>query len=59
LDSPWRGNTLSNKRSDDDMIDNVDSRDDIDGLLYDTFRNMVEQKESKRVLTMKLESSTI
>ena len=41
------------------MIDNVDSRDDIDGLLYDTFRNMVEQKESKRVLTMKLESSTI
>ena len=29
-------------RSDGDMIDNVDSRDDIDRLLYGTFRNMVE-----------------
>jgi len=29
------------------MIDNVDSRDDIDGLLYDTFRNVVETKGIK------------
>jgi len=35
------------KRSYDDMIDNIDSRDDIDGLLYDTFKNVVETKGIK------------
>jgi len=38
---------LIRKEVRDDMIDNVDSRDDIDGLLYDTFKNVVETKGIK------------
>ena len=33
---------------DEDMIDNEDSQDDINALLYDTFRNVVEEKEGKK-----------
>ena len=32
---------------DEDMVDDEDSHDDINALLYDTFRNVVEAKEDK------------
>ena len=37
----------STTKSDDDMIDNEDSQDDIYGLLYNTHRNVVEAKGGK------------
>jgi len=41
------GEIPSPTSKDEDMIDNEDSHDDINALLYDTFRNVVEEKEGK------------
>jgi len=38
---------LSPANKDEDMIDNEDSHDDINALLYETFRNVVDVKEDK------------